>query len=210
MRTIKTIKTLTLLAALAVGITPQAGAGLYGITFSEPANGDYGSGTIDVENGFAVSGTFNVTSGPAAALGVWTLYPAPVKQSYPSYLTSPAGAFWYNNAVYLSPATNPQYYPPANPYLDNYGLLFVRSGPGGITGTSGEDELNLWGNSDGSYTLYGDINGNRYGPTDVSGVKTITAVPEPINCALAGFGLIFVGGSAGRYYLGRRRSAAAS
>ena len=38
----------------------------------------------------------------------------------------------------------------------------------------------------------------------------ITAVPEPINYGLAGFGLIFLGGSAGRFYLGRRRVVAAS
>jgi hypothetical protein len=35
----------------------------------------------------------------------------------------------------------------------------------------------------------------------------VTAVPEKINVALAGFGLIFVGASAGRFYLRRRRSA---
>lgn len=39
---------------------------------------------------------------------------------------------------------------------------------------------------------------------------TITAVPEPVNYALAGFGLIFVGGGAGRFYLARRRSSTAS
>ena len=37
---------------------------------------------------------------------------------------------------------------------------------------------------------------------------TVNAVPEPITYALAAFGLIFVGGAAGRFYLGRRRSAA--
>lgn len=38
----------------------------------------------------------------------------------------------------------------------------------------------------------------------------IDAVPEPVNYALAGFGLVFVCGSAGNFYLGRRRSATAS
>lgn len=38
---------------------------------------------------------------------------------------------------------------------------------------------------------------------------TLTAVPEPITNALAVFGLVFVGGSAGRFCLGRRRSNAA-
>jgi hypothetical protein len=39
---------------------------------------------------------------------------------------------------------------------------------------------------------------------------TVTAVPEPTNYALAGFGLMFVGIGAGRFYLARRRSAKAS
>jgi len=39
---------------------------------------------------------------------------------------------------------------------------------------------------------------------------SLTAVPEPITYALGGFGLIFVGGSAGRFYLRRRCSATAS
>ena len=38
----------------------------------------------------------------------------------------------------------------------------------------------------------------------VSFDNIIVAVPEPINYALAGFGLIFVGGMAGRFYLGRK------
>lgn len=38
----------------------------------------------------------------------------------------------------------------------------------------------------------------------------VTAVSEPINYALAGFGKIFVGRGAGRFYLARRRSTTAS
>ena len=38
----------------------------------------------------------------------------------------------------------------------------------------------------------------------------VTAVPEPTNYALAGFGLMFVGVGAGRFYLARRRDASAS
>jgi hypothetical protein len=39
---------------------------------------------------------------------------------------------------------------------------------------------------------------------------SLTAVPEPINYAMAVFGLVFVCVGAGRFYLGRRRSAAVS
>jgi hypothetical protein len=40
----------------------------------------------------------------------------------------------------------------------------------------------------------------------VSWTLDITAVPEPVNYALAGFGVLFVGGSVGRFYLVRGRS----
>ena len=57
------------------------------------------------------------------------------------------------------------------------------------------------------------ITGN-FGNGNISGVTfsdfTMTSLPEPINYALAGFGLIFVGGSFGRFFLGRRRFATAS
>jgi hypothetical protein len=99
--------------------------------------------------------------------------------------------------VYLT--TNPQY-PTTNPFLDNSGLLFTDK-----TG----DEINLWGNADGSYAFYGDINSVRYAPAVDSGFGTITAVPEPINCALALFGLIVACGSAVHFYASRRRSSAA-
>jgi hypothetical protein len=42
------------------------------------------------------------------------------------------------------------------------------------------------------------------------GGTSITPVPEPVNCALAGFALLFAGGSCVRCYAGRRRSRAAS
>ena len=45
---------------------------------------------------------------------------------------------------------------------------------------------------------------------DVNFSATVTPVPEPINYALASFGLIFLGGGAGRFYLARRRSSTAS
>jgi hypothetical protein len=177
--------------------TSVSRAALYEITFND-RNVNVGSGQIDVEsasgNSYAVSGSLTVTAGQA--LGDWTLYVAGGTASYPSSLTSPAGAFLYNNAVYPT-GQNPQY-GDGGPLLDVYGLLFT---------DSNKDELNLWGNTNGIYTLGSNIGGQTV-TVDISfGGTTIAPVPEPINCALAGFGLIFVGGSIGRFYLGRRRSA---
>jgi hypothetical protein len=72
-----------------------------------------------------------------------------------------------------------------------------------------------------SFTLVGTLTGRTLGNPDTGAngpglsftdfsITAVTAVPEPVNYALAGFGLLFVGGSAGRYYLARRRSATAS
>ena len=197
----RTLKTLTLLAALVLGITTQAGAALYNIAFND-GKGNVGSGQIDVQlannNYYASSGSLTVMSGQA--LGQWDLFTAAGNKSYPNHLTSPAGAFWYNNAVYVT-GQNPQY-PTANPLLDDYGLLFTQSNG---------NELNLWGNADGSYTLGGNVGGwQNFNTVITFGGTVITPVPEPVNCALAGFALIFAGGSAVRCYAGRRRSRAAS
>jgi hypothetical protein len=169
----KTLKIPILFAFLALGTTPQAGAGLYTITFND-GNGDSGSGQIDVESAnnsfYAADGYLRVIAGTAS--GFWTLYTGGRITSYPDYLTSPAGAYWYNNAVYPN-GHNPQY-PSANPLLDDYGLLFTQNNG---------NELNLWGNADGTYTLGGNIGGWQnfnviisFGGTTIIPVQT---VPEP-------------------------------
>lgn len=164
----KNLKITILLAILALGIKVQAD-GLYDITFSD-GSANVGFGQIDVENGFAVSGFFNVTSG--LATGNWDLFTAGGNVAYPSTLTSPAGAFFYDNAVYLG--SNPQY-PSTSLFLDNSGLLF--------TDVSG-NELNLWANADSTYSFYGVINNVRYDP-DVIGASTIAPAPEPSSFAIA-------------------------
>jgi hypothetical protein len=186
----KTLNTLALLATLVFGITPQVGAGLYNITFND-GNGNVGSGQIDVEPGinyyYAASGALIVTAGKA--IGAWNLYTASGSTFYPNYLTSPAGAYYYNNSVYVT-GQNPQY-PASNPLLDNYGLLFTQANG---------NELNLWANADGTYTLGGNIDGwQNFNVTISFGGTSITPVPEPINCALAGFGLLFICGGAVRF-----------
>lgn len=181
--------------------TSVSRAALYKITFND-RNINVGSGQIDVEPvsgglySYAASGSLTVTAG--AAIGNWTLSGGTTP--YPNYLTSPKGAFWYNNAVYPA-GKNPQY-TVNNPLLDDYGLLFTQNNG---------NELNLWGNADGTYNLGGYVGGTLNFNVNISlGGTTITPVPEPINYALAGFGLIFVGGSVGRFCLNRRRSATAS
>ena len=141
-------RTFLWVVVLVSGLVHGVDASLYELTFND-GQGNSGSGQFDVEqtnnNYYASSGYLTVNSGGAA--GNWTLYTAGAYTTYPGYLTSPSGAYIYNNAVY--PNGNPQY-PTGNPLLDFYGLLFTQ--------TNG-NELNLWGNADGTYTLGGNING---------------------------------------------------
>ena len=166
----RTLNALTLLTALVLGITTQAGAVLFNITFDD-GNGNVGSGQIDVElaNGiyYAASGSLTVTAGQAS--GTWSLSTAGGYTSYPNYFTSPDGAFIYNNAVYPT-GYNPQY-PISNPLLDEYGLLFTQDNG---------NELNLWGNADGTYNLGGYIGGSLILDVTISfGGTTITPNPAP-------------------------------
>ena len=175
-------------AFLALGMVPQADASLYRITFNDRGV-NIGSGLIDVEsannNFYAAGGYLGVTAG--AATGNWTLYTAGGTAQYPGYFTSPSGAYLYNNAVYPN-GNNPEYYPTANPLLDYYGLLFTQNGG---------NELNLWGNADGTYTLGGNIGGWQnfnviisFGGTTISPVQT---VPEPSTLVAGIFLLLPVG-----------------
>jgi hypothetical protein len=170
----KILKITTLIAVLALGLKAQAD-GLYDITFTD-GGVNVGSGQIDVESGYAVSGYFDVTAGIAS--GNFTL--AGGTAVYPSTITSPKGGFFYDNAVFFT--SNPQY-PTTNPFLDGNGLLFI---------AVGGNEINLWGNADGSYSLYGDITGNGYDPQAI-GVSSITPTPEPSSLALIALMLVPAG-----------------
>jgi len=59
------------LAALCLTVTTRANATLMAISFDDGGN-NVGTGVIDVESGYAVSGDFTVTAGLAA--GDWTLF----------------------------------------------------------------------------------------------------------------------------------------
>lgn len=102
-------------------IAPQVGHG--SLNTSDQGSGSY----------LATAGTLTVTAG--SDLGTYPLDPGG-----PSIVTSPMGAFLYNNVVYLG----------ANPSLDVDGLLFNTTGK----------EINIWGNSTGNYSFYDYSNGS--------------------------------------------------
>ena len=167
----KTLKITMLAAVLALGINADAReTNTFDITFTD-GGANVGSGQILIADGLAVGGYFNVTAGIASGTS-WILYTAGGAAAYPTFFQSPDAEFNYNNAVYL--AGNPQY-PATNPFLDNYGLLFVSS-------SLNTDELNLFGNPDGSYTFDAFLGGNL---GTVVGSSTITPAPEPSSMAIA-------------------------
>ena len=176
--TMKTIKVATLLALLVLGFKAQAD-GLYNITFTDAGANNVGFGQIDVESGFAVSGYFDVTAGLAA--GNYFLYTAGGTATYPATLPSPSGKFIYDNAVYLT--SNPQF-PTTNPYVDSGGLLFT---------DVSNNEVNLWGNADGTYTFDAVIANAYLDPSGIVGVSSITPTPEPSTLALIGLMLVPAG-----------------
>ncbi len=185
----KALKISMAVAAIACVTANEADAITYDLNFTDSLGG-IGTGQIDVVgvvvgaivNYEAVSGYLNITGGAAA--GNWTLYSAGGATVFPGYIYSPAGAFIYNNGVYPD-GNNPQY-PSVSSLLDTYGLLFTQ--------TNG-NELNLWGNADGSYTLGGNIGGWQnfsatitINPEDVDQGPLIAPAPEPATFALLVFG----------------------
>ncbi len=194
---LQTLRLSASILLLALVVAPRASAGvyeLYDITFND-SQGDSGYGQIEVNcdnNNYytACAGFLDLATGTAA--GVWTLYTGGGSSSYPGYLTSPSGAYWYNNAVYPE-GNNPQY-PNTDVILDLYGLLFTQSNG---------NEVNLWGNADGTYTLGGNINGWQNFNVEVTFVDpTVIPVPEAPAWLACLFVLIPIGVSA--YQVWRR------
>ncbi|HNQ73884.1 MAG TPA: hypothetical protein PKN95_09805 [Verrucomicrobiota bacterium] len=201
-------KALWLPLALILGLSQPSKAAWYDITF-DLGSGNTGTGQFEVFTNspsqfYAASGFLTISGGPAA--GNWTLYTDDGFTAYPGRLTSPAGAYWYNNSVYPE-GNNPQF-PLTNPLLDQYGLLFRLTG-------NPASELNLWGNADGSYTLGGTVGGgwqnfnvilnvgNGGGPGIV-----IEPAPEPTAAALFVLGGLMMVATAThrRKQMGRTRS----
>jgi hypothetical protein len=94
--TYKSLIRYTMLAALCLTVTTRANATLMAITFDDGGK-NTGSGVIDVESGYAVSGDFTVTAGLAA--GDWTLFGETA--SSPGAGTSPNRYFNFDNIVFL-------------------------------------------------------------------------------------------------------------
>jgi hypothetical protein len=190
---VQTVIKLMTLAAVALHVTSQACAGLVVINFDDGGNNS-GSGATDVEDGYAISGNFIMTVGLAA--GDWTLTGG--TPSSPGSGSSPSGFFKYDNMVNLG----------SDPFLTTTGgLLFT---------DSNGDQLNIWAARPGTYDLWAVNSAGVYyveagaypGYPDAtsSGTVTVTAVPEPVNYALTGFGLILVGASLRRLYVSYPRS----
>jgi len=121
----------TALAALCLTVTTRANATLMAISFDDGGN-NAGTGVIDVESGYAVSGGFTVTAGLAA--GDWTLFGETAASAGAG--SSPNGYFNFDNMIFLG----------SDPYLtSNGGLLF--------TNTDG-DQLNIWADAADTYSMW--------------------------------------------------------
>ena len=154
----------TVLAALAFTMTTRANATLMSISFDDGGN-NVGSGVIDVEGGYAVSGDFTVTAG--LATGDWTLFGGTAAS--PGAGTSPNGYFNFDNMVFLD----------SDPYLTTSGgLLFTNTGG---------DQLNLWANAPDTYCLWAASTSGSYyveagsypGFTGATGFGTSTITNAP-------------------------------
>ena len=154
------------LSALVLSATMQANATEMDISFDDGGN-NVGSGVIDVEGGYAVSGDFVVTAGLAS--GDWTL--AGGTGSSPGSGLSPDGYFNYDNLVFLG----------SDPCLTTSGGLLFTNGLG--------DDLNIWANAPGTYCMWA-VNGNGnyyveagsypgYSGATGFGTASITNAPEP-------------------------------
>jgi hypothetical protein len=128
-----TYKTLIKLMSMALilSITTKAGAALKAISFNDGGN-NVGSGVIDVEGGYAVSGDFVVTVGLAS--GDWTL--AGGTPSSAGSGISPNGYFNYDNMVFLD----------SDPFLTATGGLLFTNSLG--------DLLNIWADAPDTYCMW--------------------------------------------------------
>lgn len=100
--------------------------------------------------------------------------------SSPAFLTSPSGAFQYNNAVI-----------PSQPFLDQFAVLFK---------TAFSGEWNLWGTGPTTGSLYAGLAAGNY-VIATDGTLTVTQTPLPAALVLFGSGLL------GLISLGRRKRA---
>lgn len=137
--------------------------------------GDQGQGNVTLNliltgTGTATPGVFDITSINGTVNGLSILQILNV--SNPGIVTlSPAGAFQFNNVLYLN--TNPQ--------VDNWGLAFL---------LNNGFEANNFSNGPGNYVFY-DFNTNTggYDTWTIDGLQ-VSQVPEPASLTLLGSGLL--------------------
>jgi hypothetical protein len=141
------------MVALIGALEAQAALEVYNIGFSGGGSGAYGQ--IDVVDGSAVNGSLTITTGHDQ--GTYSLVPG-----QGSIRLYDGTDLIYDNLVNAA----------SNPFLDADGLAFV----GTAVNNVGQPlvGVNLWGNSDGSYTLFLDP---PYGA--VNGSAAISSAPEP-------------------------------
>jgi hypothetical protein len=170
----KKVQLAIIVAGIVIAFQARATLTVYDLTFTQTGESDtYGnagtpsvtaaSGWLDVENGLAVGGVLDVTSGPKT--GVYTLVPG----------SGTDGSFVYDNIVYTTPVNGG--------FLDTTaGLLWSLSGTAG----DNSSEMNMWynaayqpgyiGDPAGTYSLWGAL--PNYNP-EAYGNATLTPAPIP-------------------------------
>jgi hypothetical protein len=147
------------LVVFAMSVTTRARAEEIDIIITIPDSGGGipldAHGQIDVENGYAVSGYWDLDSSIGGYKGggsTWAIYPYTGPGIPLGYTVSPKGAYYYDNAVYLN-NNNPSggSYATNDP-LDDYGLLFQEQND------PDADLINLWSDGGGIYEINASTN----------------------------------------------------
>jgi hypothetical protein len=139
-----------------------------------------GSYTVDawITTGAADGGGFDILNiaGGVSGPGGGMITGLVGGQPGPGTNLSPNGAFYYDNIYYPSPA---------DPVVDNNGLLFSVK--------NSASEWNIYSNGPDSYALWAAVNSSSYNPATNTTTFSASAVPEPSTWAMMILGFIGVG-----------------